>query len=111
MTALFAIIRDRTKQYRVTPGERVEIDLVGETKEKALEFSEVLLYANGEDVRVGRPLVAGAKVKAEIVGESKGDKLEVLKYRRREMYRKRRGHRQHYTVVKITQVEAGAAAK
>ena len=107
---MYAIIRDRTCQHRVSPGDRVEIALVdGAEKGKPIEFNEVLLFADGEDIRVGKPLVEGAKVTGVVAGESKGKKLEVLKYRRREMYRRRIGHRQHYTVVNITKVEAGAA--
>ncbi|MBI5365755.1 MAG: 50S ribosomal protein L21 [Planctomycetes bacterium] len=108
---MYAIIRDRTQQHKVTPGQSIELDLIdGAEPGKKIEFAEVLLVADGEDVRIGRPLVAGAKVTGEVERESKGEKLEVLKYRRREMYKRRIGHRQHYTVVKITQVEPGAKA-
>lgn len=99
---MYAVIKTGGKQYRVEEGARIRVEkLAGEPGGK-VEFDKVLLVANGENVKVGMPLVAGAKVTAEILGEEKGEKLVVFKMKRTRGYRRRTGHRQHYTALKIT---------
>ncbi len=105
---MYAIINDRGNQLRVQEGETIQIDRVELESGKPIEFTDVLLYANGEDIRIGRPNVPNVKVVGEIAGEQKGDKIRIVKYRRREMYQKHAGHRQKYSLVKITKVQAGA---
>jgi len=103
---MYAVIKAKGKQYRVEPGKQVRVDRIDGEAGTKLDFNEVLLVADGENVRVGTPHVAGATVSAEIVGQVKGPKLVVFKFRRRKAYRKRTGHRQQYTTLKITQITA-----
>jgi large subunit ribosomal protein L21 len=103
---MYAVIQSGGKQYRVQPGETVVLEkLPGEAGE-AVEFGEVLLLADDEQVAVGRPLVEGARVTGEIVEQGLGEKLIVYKFKRRKNYRRKTGHRQEYTAVKISQVLA-----
>ena len=99
---MYAVIATGGKQYRVAQGETVEVEKLATPAGQTIEFGEVLLVADGENVRVGAPHVAGAKVTAEVVEEFKGDKLTVYKYRRRKGYRRKTGHRQTLTRLKIT---------
>ena len=103
---MYAVIKAKGKQYRVEPGKQVRVDRIEGEAGAKVEFNEVLLIADGEDVKVGTPNVAGATVSAEIVGQVKGPKLVVFKFRRRKAYRKRTGHRQQYTTLKITRITA-----
>jgi large subunit ribosomal protein L21 len=103
---MYAVIKTGSKQYRVEPGATIRVEKLEGDKGKALEIADVLLVADGENVKVGTPLVAGAKVKAEIVAQEKGEKLLVYKFRRRKQYRRKNGHRQQYTALKITGIEA-----
>ncbi|HKA86241.1 MAG TPA: 50S ribosomal protein L21 [Haliangiales bacterium] len=103
---MYAVIRTGGKQYRVEPGATIRVEKLEGDKGKALEFTDVLLVADGADVKVGAPLVSGAKVTAEIVGQELGPKLLVFKFRRRKGYRRKTGHRQQYTAVKITGINS-----
>src|SRR5687767_11292109 len=99
---MYAVIKTGGKQYRVEPGQTVRVEKLDGDKGTKLEISDVLLVADGENVRIGTPTVDGVKVAAEIVGQEKGEKLVVFKFRRRKAYRRRSGHRQQYTALKIT---------
>lgn len=101
---MYAVLRDGNRQYKVTEGETLWIDLRPVKKGDTLELSDVVLYSNGTDVRIGQPTVAGAKIVAEVLGEVKGEKLRVVKRRRRESFEKETGHRQHHTAVRIKQI-------
>ncbi len=99
-----AIIKTGGKQYRVKNGETLRVEkLEGEPGNK-IEFDEVLLVGEGDAVKIGTPHVSGAKVTGEIVKQGKGPKLIVYKYRRRKNYRRKNGHRQLFTEIKITGV-------
>jgi large subunit ribosomal protein L21 len=102
-----AVIRSGNKQYLVTPGQVLEIDLV-DADAKTLTF-EPLLVVDGDKITVGTPVVAGVTVAAEVVAEVKGDKLKVLKFQPKKRVKKLTGHRQHYTQVKITAVGSAKA--
>ena len=103
----YAVIRSGGKQYRVTPGETLRLEkLVGEPG-GACTFTEVLLASAGGAVQVGRPLLDGARVVAEIVRHEKAKKILVFKKKRRKNYRRRQGHRQQLTVVRVTGIEIG----
>src|SRR5579871_5588063 len=93
---MYAIIRSGGKQYTAREGETLELErVVGKKPGDSVEFKDVLLLAKGEgDVRVGAPLVAGASVKATVVKEYKGDKIDVVHFRRKEDSMSKRGHRQ-----------------
>ncbi|HKO91553.1 MAG TPA: 50S ribosomal protein L21 [Polyangiaceae bacterium] len=100
-----AIFRSGGQQYRATEGDRLRIaSLAGEAGETVV-FDEVLALV-GEKAAIGRPLVAGAKVSAEIVSHGRGEKLIVFKFRRRKRYKRKMGHRQGFTEVKITGISA-----
>ncbi len=105
---MYAVIATGGKQYRVQPGETIKIEkLDGVTEQGAVEFDQVLLVADGTDVKVGAPTVTGAKVTGEVlVANGRGEKLLIYKYRRRKGYRRKNGHRQPFTAVKITNISA-----
>ncbi len=105
----YAIIRTGGKQYRVTPGEvlRVEKLPLGD-EQKQVEFSEVLVTSDDAGVRIGQPLVPGARVLARVIRHGKAKKILVFKKKRRKNYRRRYGHRQPFTEVQILSIEKGA---
>jgi large subunit ribosomal protein L21 len=105
---MYAVIQTGGKQYRVEPGKTVVVEKLTGDKGAAVVFDHVLLVSTGDGakVTVGKPMVAGAKVKGEIVEQGRGDKLVVFKFRRRKNYVRRNGHRQDYTAVKIAAIEA-----
>jgi large subunit ribosomal protein L21 len=108
---MYAVIATGGKQYRVQPGETIRIEKLSTETGKAQEsgavtFDQVLLVADGENVKIGAPTVSGASVSAEVLGSGRGEKLLVYKYRRRKGYRRKTGHRQPFTAVKITAINA-----
>lgn len=105
---MYAIIEDSGQQFKVSPGDVVRVDL-RELAEDARQvtFDRVLLVSDGESGQVGTPVVAGAKVVADIVNPlAKGEKIDIVKYRRRKRYRRHTGHRQKYIEVKIAEIVA-----
>ncbi|MEE9385602.1 MAG: 50S ribosomal protein L21 [Nannocystaceae bacterium] len=101
-----AIFKTGGKQYRVTPGSVLRVEkLLGDVSSK-VEFGEVLLVGSGDQATVGTPFVGGAQVTAEIVGHGRGPKLVVYKLKRRKQYRRKNGHRQSYTEIKVTNIVA-----
>jgi large subunit ribosomal protein L21 len=103
---VYAIIRDRGMQYRVEKGQVVNIDLLEVEAGSQIELNEVLLIGDGDVVQVGAPLVSGAVVRAEVLGVKKGEKIVVFRYRNKKRYRRRTGHRQRYTEIKISDIVA-----
>ena len=107
---MYAIIRDRGKQYRVAQGETVEIDLMPNVNNgDAIEFSEVLMTSNGDgEVAVGAPAVAGTSVTASVVeAVVKGKKIDVVHFRRRKDSMSKTGHRQKFTSIQIQNIQVG----
>ena len=100
---MYAIIRDRGTQYRIEKGQVLQIALIDAEPGSQLELGEVLMIG-GDQVQVGTPLVAGAKVLAKVLGETKGDKIIVFKYKNKKRYRRRTGHRQQYTSIAISDI-------
>lgn len=100
----YAVIRTGGKQYRVTPGEVVRIERLPGDVGAAVEFTEVLLASSDDGIRVGRPLVDGARVRGEIVAQTRDRKVLVFKKKRRKNYRRRHGHRQYLTSVRVTEI-------
>lgn len=98
-----AVIRTGGKQYRVAPGDLVNVEKLPHDAGASIDL-EVLLLRRGDEIKVGTPLVAGATVKAEVVSHGRGKKLVVYKFRKRANYRKKAGHRQDYTQLKITEI-------
>lgn len=101
---MYAVIETGGKQYRVQPGDTVVVETLPGESGDAVEFSRVLLISDDESVAVGRPVIEGARVTGQIVDQVLGEKLTVYKFKRRNNYRKRNGHRQQYTAVKIDSV-------
>jgi large subunit ribosomal protein L21 len=101
---MYAVIKSGGKQYRVAPGDQVRLESLAGEPGAVVSFDEVLLVANGDSVKVGTPTVSGGAVKAEIVEHGRGDKIRIIKHRRRKHYHKEQGHRQNYTQVKITEI-------
>jgi large subunit ribosomal protein L21 len=104
---MYAVIRDGSKQYRVEEGTVLDVDLRPANSGDTIEFSEVLLVGGEGDPRVGTPCLPEAKVLAEVQGEVKGKKVEVLHWRRRKSSRTHTGHRQRYTRVAIKKIVSG----
>lgn len=103
---MYAVIKTGGKQYRITKGDEVKFEkLEGEVGD-AITFDRVLLTSDGETVRLGNPCLENSKVIGRILGRGKNRKVLVFKYRRRKGYRKTRGHRQQYTLVKIENIES-----
>lgn len=100
---MYAIIETGGKQYRVEKGDVIDVELL-ETREKNIEFSNVLFINNGSGVKLGSPYIAKSLVKAELMQEVKGPKVVAFKYKKRKGYRRKVGHRQQYLRVKITDI-------
>ena len=102
---MYAVIRSGGKQARVSPGDTLRLEkLAGEVGD-SVELAEVLLLENEGEPRVGTPLVDGAKVRGTILAQGRGDKIIVFKMKRRKGYRRKQGHRQAYTEVRIDTIE------
>ncbi len=103
---MYAIIKTGGKQYRVAEGDIITIEKLEQQAEEAVTFDQVLSVVNGEDVKVGQPLVAGAKVTGTVLAQGKAKKILVFKYKAKSNYRRRQGHRQPFTKVRIEKIEA-----
>lgn len=101
---MYAVIKTGGKQYRVAANDVLEIEKLDGEAGGTLEFTDVLMVGEGESVTVGTPLVAGAKVTAELVAQTRGPKLIAFKKRRRKNSRRKKGHRQDLTRVRITDI-------
>ena len=101
---MYAVIANGGKQYRVAEGQVIKLEKIAMEVGQVVDFDEVLMLSSESGVDVGAPFIAGAKVKAEIVEHGRGDKIEILKFKRRKHHMKRMGHRQHYTAVKIQSI-------
>jgi len=101
---MYAVIETGGKQYKVAPGQVVRVERLMLEKGSQVELDRVLFVADGEKVLVGKPFVEGAKVVAEALGEEKGDKIIVFKYKPKVRYRRKKGHRQLYTSLAINQI-------
>ncbi len=102
---MYAVIVSGGKQHRVKEGETLKLEKLEVETGGSVEFDRVLLVVNGDDVKVGAPVVEGAKVAAEVVAHGRGDKVTIIKFRRRKHHMKRQGHRQWFTEVKITGIQ------
>lgn len=107
---MYAVIRTGGKQYRVAPDDVIQVERLSTGPGESIDFDEVLLVGEGAATTAGTPLVAGAKVRAEVLEEIRGDKIIVFKKKRRQGYRRKRGHRQNLTVLRITDI-TGADGK
>ena len=101
---MYAIIQDGGRQYKVTEGQELDLDYRDVPSGESLTFDSVLAISGGEGIKLGEPLVSGASVVAEVIGPRKGEKIVVQKFTRRQNYRRKNGHRQLYTRVKISKI-------
>ena len=98
---MYAVVKTGGKQYKVAPGEKLKVERIVADIGAEVTLDQVLMVAEGESVRVGQPIVAGAAVKATVVAQGRGDKVKIFKMRRRKHYQKHQGHRQGFTELKI----------
>ncbi len=103
---MYAVIVSGGKQHRVVEGEVLKLEKIEAATGDSIEFDQVLMVTSGDDVKIGTPVVEGAKVTAEVVSHGRGEKVKIIKFRRRKHSMKRQGHRQWYTEVKITGISA-----
>ena len=104
---MYAIFRAAGKQFRAEKGKTLRLPRIDAKPGAKLTFDEVLLSSDGDTVRAGTPLIKGATVTAEVVGEGKEPKIYVFKFKRRKNYRRKTGHRQHFTEVRVTGLKLG----
>jgi large subunit ribosomal protein L21 len=103
---MYAVLRSGSKQLRVQPGDVVAIEKVDAEPGQQLELREVLMVGEaGSEARIGEPVLSGVVVRATVQRETSGPKIHIFKYKRRKRYRLRRGHRQHYTQIRIDAIE------
>lgn len=103
---MYAVIRTGGKQYRVSPGDSIEVEKLPFEVGEQIELDQVLLVANGSGTTIGRPVVDGARVKATVTRQAKGRKVIIFKYRPSKRYRRKRGHRQQLTRLRIDEIVA-----
>jgi len=99
---MYAVFKSGGKQHRVVEGEILKLEKIEVATGETINFDEVLMVANGDDIKIGAPVVKGAKVTAEVIRHGRGEKVMIIKFRRRKHSMKRQGHRQWFTEVKIT---------
>ena len=103
---MYAIIKTGGKQYKVAEGDLIVVEKLNVDEGATVTFDEVLTVVDGEDVKIGRPIVKGAKVTGTVEKNGKGPKIHVFKYKSKNNYRRRSGHRQPYTKVKIDKIQS-----
>lgn len=101
---MYAVIKTGGKQHRVTEGDVIAIEKITGDRGEAVVFDQILMVEKEGDIRIGRPVVEGAKVVGEILAQTKGDKLIVYKTKKRKGYHKKNGHRQQLTSMKIREI-------
>ncbi|KAA1182947.1 50S ribosomal protein L21 [Photorhabdus heterorhabditis] len=99
---MYAVFQSGGKQHRVSEGQTIRLEKLDIATGETVEFDQVLMVANGDDIKIGAPVVEGFKIKAEVVAHGRGEKIKIVKFRRRKHSRKQQGHRQWFTDVKIT---------
>lgn len=99
---MYAVIATGGKQYRVAEGDVIRVEKLDAEAGASIDFDQVLMVSEGEKVKIGAPYLAGGKVTATVKAHGRGDKIRILKFRRRKHHRKQMGHRQDYTEIQIT---------
>ena len=106
---MYAVIKTGGKQYRVSAGDKLKVEkLVGDVGSN-VTIDQVLMLADGDNVTIGAPVIAGASVQAKVLSHGRGDKVMIFKFRRRKHYRKTQGHRQDYTEIQIGDIASKPA--
>jgi large subunit ribosomal protein L21 len=112
---MYAVIETGGKQYRVQPGDVIQVEKLDGDVGSSLKFDQVLFFSKGDadnaSVVLGKPYISGANVQVEVVGQGRGDKILIVKMKRRKQYRRTQGHRQDYTQVLVTSVDSGSGDK
>ncbi|MGP1924041.1 MAG: 50S ribosomal protein L21 [Arsenophonus sp. NEOnobi-MAG3] len=101
---MYAVFQSGGKQHQVTEGQTVRLEKLKFKTGETVEFDQVLMIADGDNIKIGAPVVEGVKVKAEVIVHGRGEKIKIIKFRRRKHSRKQQGHRQWFTDVKITDI-------
>ncbi len=103
---MYAVVTTGGKQYKVQEGDILRIEKIPGEVGSPVTFDQVLLYSDGENLDIGKPMLDNISVKGRIVEQDRSKKIIVFKYKRRKRYRRKRGHRQYYTAVKVDRIEA-----
>jgi large subunit ribosomal protein L21 len=103
---MYAVIVTGGKQYRVSQGDKLRVEKLDTAEGESVDLDQVLMVVDGDDVRIGTPVLDGGKVTAEVKAHGRGDKVNIIKFRRRKHHMKRQGHRQAYTELEITGISA-----
>lgn len=103
---MYAVIRTGGKQYKVAAGGKLKVETLPAEVGSEIVIDDVLMVADGDNIKVGAPVVAGASVKATVLSHGRGEKVMIFKMRRRKHYRKTQGHRQNYTEIRIDGISA-----
>jgi large subunit ribosomal protein L21 len=106
LSGTYAVVETGGKQYRVAPGDTVDVEYLASEKGDEITLDRVLLVAAEDGIKVGNPIVAGASVRAQVVGHDRGDKIIVFKYKNKVRSRRKTGHRQAYTRLQIQEISA-----
>ncbi|MDA0271670.1 MAG: 50S ribosomal protein L21 [Proteobacteria bacterium] len=104
---MYAVIESGGKQHRVEPGEVLRLEKLDASEGETVNFDKVMMIGEGENIQIGTPFVDGGAVTAEVVSHGRGDKVTIIKMRRRKHYRRQAGHRQYFTEVKIKDISGG----
>ena len=103
---MYAVFKTGGKQYRASTGDVIKVEKIEAEKGATVELDQVLMVGEGEDVKIGTPFLEGGKVTATVLDQGRGDKIKVIKFKRRKNYRRKMGHRQYFTQLEITGIEA-----
>jgi large subunit ribosomal protein L21 len=103
---MYAVFKTGGKQYRVTTGDTIKVEKIEAEKGSTVELDQVLMVGEGEDVKIGAPFLEGGKVTAKVVDHGRGEKIKIIKFKRRKQYMKRMGHRQYFTQLEIIGIDA-----
>lgn len=103
---MYAVFKTGGKQYRASTGDIIKVEKIEAEKGATVELDQVLMVGEGEDVKVGAPYLEGSKVTAKVLDQGRGDKIRIIKFKRRKHHEKQMGHRQYFTQLEITGIDA-----
>ena len=103
---MYAVFKTGGKQYRASTGDVLKVEKIDAEKGATVELDQVLMVGEGEDVKVGTPFLDGGKVTATVLDHGRRDKIKIIKFKRRKNYRRQMGHRQYFTQIEITGIDA-----
>lgn len=107
---MYAVVETGGRQYRVSPGDTIDVEKLNGDVGERVTLPNVLMVADGDDISIGAPRLDGARVEAEIVAQKRGKKLIIFKHKRRKGYRRKQGHRQWLTALRVTDIHTAALA-